>query len=865
MSVNTSQSVSNFTKLNNAFKAYNGNLTKSTQLQTAYIKAVGNQNSSLGNYLAGLNGAKASMGGYIKSLVGAKVATVGLQVASTLLNAAISMGLSLAISALVSAISSWINKEKEAREEAIENAKAAKEESNNLTELLNKYNQLSREVQSNQGVKEDLLEVQSDLLEALGIEASQIDSLIEKYGDLDNAINQVTLDSLRDAQGDLMTAVDAYEDDLIDVGKSYAHFYSITDRNIIDAAGEDAVKAFKVLETAGIVSSSSVGTAGGALVLTGDDDTVDGILENYQKLKDAQEALNTAVDNGEVTMEEMTANPLYQAINKRLDELEESIGNYNTAVDDLNKNIAQQQILKSLSEQSSIPETQEEFETFKQSMIDTAIASTKFVGSQDDIRDSIINVLSTMPEFEKFFEEIKVKSDTFNNETTILFSLTEENSGSIDDFQSKAKELYSALEKINDNSFEDDDFIDLQQSFTELTGVARDDLAPAIAELIQNELQKLLETLGENAPSDLVDSLSNIAEEVKNASSGVYDLDEALSVAIGTGDQLKSLKDEVAEFGAISNSTINSLMQKYPQLTELLTNYLQGYVDEAAVIEALQNVYAVDENNYKSAVVNKMQDNEEFFKNVFDNHKDFFNQLSEAYDLDVNNWKTLSQAKADIDTNLIQNLSKAWSNYFKIVKVGNEYILSAAKTSNATADFGMHTSKKKAVEMSSGQTVVSKEVFNEAAGIVADLNEVINGLDQIAMESVSLDFEKNSFSNSDSNSSKKTVESIDFIEIKLDRLESKYDKLKSKAENTFLSTTARANAYSGALKKNAELIATQEQAYNAYMAKVNSVGLSEEYASQVRNGSLNIETVTDENLKNQIQEYQEWYNLCHVA
>ena len=44
LSVNTSQSVSNFKKLNNAFTAYNGNLSKSTQLQNAYIQAVGKQN-----------------------------------------------------------------------------------------------------------------------------------------------------------------------------------------------------------------------------------------------------------------------------------------------------------------------------------------------------------------------------------------------------------------------------------------------------------------------------------------------------------------------------------------------------------------------------------------------------------------------------------------------------------------------------------------------------------------------------------------------------------------------------------------------------------------------------------------------------
>ena len=71
LSVNTSKSISNFAKLNNAFKSYNGNLTKSTQLQNAYISAVGGQNKALGNYISGLNGAKATMGGYIKSLIDA--------------------------------------------------------------------------------------------------------------------------------------------------------------------------------------------------------------------------------------------------------------------------------------------------------------------------------------------------------------------------------------------------------------------------------------------------------------------------------------------------------------------------------------------------------------------------------------------------------------------------------------------------------------------------------------------------------------------------------------------------------------------------------------------------------------------------
>lgn len=627
LSVNTSQSVSNFTKLNNAFKAYNGNLTKSTQLQTAYIKAVGNQNSSLGNYLAGLNGAKASMGGYIKSLIGAKAATIGLQVASTLLNTAISMGLSLAINALVSAISNWINKEKEAREEAIENAKAAKEESNNLTELLNKYNQLSKEVQSNQGVKEDLLEVQSDLLEALGIEASQIDSLIEKYGDLDSAINQVTLDSLRDAQGDLMTAVDAYEGDLIDIGKGYTHWYSLFDRNIL-SGGQDSVQAFNILENAGVISSGSHGTGGGSLVLTGDDKTVEGILENYQKLKDAQEALNTAIDNGEVTMEEMAANPLYQAINKRLDELDKSIGNYNTAVDDLNKNVAQQQILKSLSEQSSIPETQEEFETFKQSMIDTAIASTKFVGSQDDIRDSIINVLSTMPEFEKFFEEIKFESGTFNNETNI-FSLSTSEVESIETYQKNIKTLSDALSDLND--LETTDIASLMTEFSSYSSVFEKFGVTGVKGVgdLQGALIEIAETMRDTATKavpQMTDAITNMFKAISNPKGDIYEARTELNA-------LMELYNSISDSQSMDMQTATSLINKYPKLASAVQKVGEEYSFELGVVRDLVNekieyINTVSSYEYDSVIqeLETIKQQRETYERKIEAYKDAYEQ-----------------------------------------------------------------------------------------------------------------------------------------------------------------------------------------------------------------------------------------------
>lgn len=55
-------------------------------------------------------------------------------------------------------------------------------------------------------------------------------------------------------------------------------------------------------------------------------------------------------------------------------------------------------------------------------------------------------------------------------------------------------------------------------------------------------------------------------------------------------------------------------------------------------------------------------------------------------------------------------------------------------------------------------------------------------------------------------------------------------------------------------------LTTLQQAYNRYIQEANSVGLDEAWASKVRDGSINIETITDESLMDKIKDYENWYN-----
>ena len=52
---------------------------------------------------------------------------------------------------------------------------------------------------------------------------------------------------------------------------------------------------------------------------------------------------------------------------------------------------------------SELPKTEEEFEKFRQELIDTSIASKQFIGNEKEITDAVNDYLSTVPQFEGFY------------------------------------------------------------------------------------------------------------------------------------------------------------------------------------------------------------------------------------------------------------------------------------------------------------------------------------------------------------------------------------------------------------------------------------------------------------------------------
>ena len=102
-------------------------------------------------------------------------------------------------------------------------------------------------------------------------------------------------------------------------------------------------------------------------------------------------------------------------------------------------------------------------------------------------------------------------------------------------------------------------------------------------------------------------------------------------------------------------------------------------------------------------------------------------------------------------------------------------------------------------------------------------------------------------------------ETLDWIETKIDRIERAISKLDTTASSVYKNWGTRNEALVNQISKVGEEINLQQQAYDRYLAQANSVGLSEDYVEKIKNGTIDIETITDEDLNDKISEYKEWY------
>lgn len=796
------------------------NLTQATNAQTA-----ANTTSTASTF--SLKAAMTGLGATLKSVFLSNPVGIVL------------MGISLGVSAVTSAVSKHNQAVEEARQKAKEAADAANTLGDEIATLANKYIQLSDAVKTDASAKEDLMTTQTELLKKLGLEGESIDDLIAKYGSLSNAIKQASIDSLKNQQTDLIAGVNAAKEELMDVAKD--NFWGTN--NIISASGEEAVKAFKELEKAGVIDSGSYGTGGGQLVLIGDD-TVEGALENYKKLEDAVNALR---DSEAFTADELSDNSLFNSIYSRYSEMKESVEAYNSSIDNLNENLAQQTMLTAL-QGNELPKTEEDFNKFKQELIDTAVASEQFIGNEKEITDAINNYLSTVPEFEGYYsiplENELDKVDELLNQEDFSKTFT----GTLAQVQALSEGL-DQLDKIYADVYDKEDFDwssilnneDFKKQFGEL-GSVYDDFIKTIANspsdlgACQSAFNKLTTEYINNS-----DVMKNLTEDTK---AGTVAMLEQMGVA--NAEEMVEARLAAQKY-ATANGCIDLANATWEEISALIaegnaSQETQQYLANLALSK-------IDVNNIKL-------DTKADVDNII--------AIANAAGASAAQIAALKTALASLSN---ANITK-WDDANKGGGMGSTNLMNPAKLN--TPSSGNSKIDQFAKQQQAQKT---KDAVQDATDTLAKtLDDIKNGAYNLDASNFYANYSGGSATSKAVNDAAKAAkdaakdvkeavaETFDFIENGINRFDKALSKLEDKVDKTSSSFTSRLNAYKEALNATTFGIELLTDDYNKYMQKANEVGLNEDIASAVRGGASNIWDYSDDTVKQQIKDYQSWYD-----
>ena len=302
----------------------------------------------------------------------------------------------------------------ETRQRNIDAANSASELTNELSDLTGQYIELTEAVKNDDSAKDDLLSTQDKLIEKLGLEKDEVSKLTEEYGNLDDAIKSATVSSLQDAERDLRGGLNEFEEDLLKAGKpsmggSLNNISGLLRNGLThtsDVTRQEQIrgyKALKALEDAGYISSSSYSSytdnntkysQGFAMYLGDEEDlkTVEGIIEAYDRLGEMLDIVSDKAGSD---------NFVYDALYDKYNNITDVLGDYKDSISALNKNLAEQYMLQGLIGRE-IPTTQEEYDAYRDSVVNAASSSGEFIGTTSDIEAAIDYVLAKQTQFSAF-------------------------------------------------------------------------------------------------------------------------------------------------------------------------------------------------------------------------------------------------------------------------------------------------------------------------------------------------------------------------------------------------------------------------------------------------------------------------------
>lgn len=488
-----------------------------------------------------------------------------------------------------------------------------------------------------------------------------------------------------------------------------------------------------------------------------------------------------------------------------------------------------------------------------------------------------------VPEYKKAMDKVKDEAKnnpieqpvTFTKDPTSLLTESDDKSktANLADLKSEADTLKSLQKELEDTGAIG---VDSMQKIIKQYPEAKEALYDYMTG-VKNEAELFadLENIYNDDKSQYINSLveENKANEDFFASIK-QNYPEVISVMKSLVEEvtpdLETLKNkyisDIATEEETANQFISALEQKFPEL------YNQ-----------LADIYDNDKENFIKHVISENETNQDFLNFLSSDYPKLFDLLGTMYGNDVDNWSSMEQAKAKITTDLINQLNALWTQYFEGISDtfnafgsimenadGSGYTFVGGQDDSDSYDHNMSEEEWQQSQKATSAYDKVKDKINSAIKIAneavvklqdSSYNQIENSIGGLDWDDLGSDSSSSSGSDSGSDSSDKdNSKDYDLIERKIKKLESAISALDTAVSDTYTSWGNRNSALADELSSVSDEIALQQQAYQRYMDLADSVGLDGYYEDLIKNGAIDVITVDDESLQDQIDKFQDFYD-----
>ena len=157
-------------------------------------------------------------------------------------------------------------------------------------------------------------------------------------------------------------------------------------------------------------------------------------------------------------------------------------------------------------------------------------------------------------------------------------------------------------------------------------------------------------------------ALEESTESIKNKTEAVEDLSKTLSEMASKTTAVTNAESEYKETGKLTVSTLQAIIDKYPDLENEVYKYMLNLKDAKTLIKSMKNTYQDDLTSYISVITQKAEKSNTFYNELINANANFVNAAKEQYGIDLMNFKNLQEAKQAMIAVEKSKIDKGWGN-----------------------------------------------------------------------------------------------------------------------------------------------------------------------------------------------------------